>query len=256
MKILCFSICCLLLNTDHAVAGEGVPAEVPTMVELSAREINRIVCPGQMSDLIFSEEKGLTGHFSGNNAFIKFTAEEVGGKLKYNNEPSEIYAVCNGSVFTIIGVPAEINAVTVRLALPKSETVEKNITRYKNMPLEKQALQLIKEAYDGVFPSSYQVIDKKQPVYLCPDLDLVQQQVVEIEGVGLQLKAFKATSRLGMDLELAEKTFLSAAVGNPILAVAIEQHTLKPKQSTRVFVVERKDLPVATMTTLDAGFER
>ncbi|MDD2464716.1 MAG: type-F conjugative transfer system secretin TraK [Desulfobulbus sp.] len=255
MKRLCLSIGCLLLTTGHAVAGEGVPAEVPTMVELSAREINRIVCSGQMSDLIFSEEKGLTGHFSGNNAFIKFTAEEVGGQLKYSKEPSEIYAVCNGSVYTIIGAPAEINAVTVRLALPKSETVEKNIVRYKNMPLEKQALQLIKEAYDGVFPSSYQVIDKKQPVYLCSDLDLVRQQVVEIEGVGLRLKSFKATSRSARDLELAEKTFLTAAVGNPILAVAIEQHNLKPKQSTRIFVVERKDLPAATMATLDTGAE-
>ena len=255
MKRVFLSACCLVLTAGPAVAGEGVPAEVPTMVELSAREINRIVCPGQMTDLIFSEEKGLTGHFSGNNAFIKFTAEEVGGKLRYSKEPSEIYAVCNGSVYTIIGAPAEINAVTVRLALPKSETVEKNIARYKNMPLEKQALQLIKEAYDGVFPSSYQVIDKAAPVHLCPDLHLVRQQVVEIEGVGLRLKSFKATSRSASDLELAEKTFLTAAVGNPILAVAIEQHNLKPKQSTRVFVVERKDLPAVTMATLDAGVE-
>jgi conjugal transfer pilus assembly protein TraK len=255
MKRLCLSIGCLVLTTGRTLAGEGVPAEVPTMVELSAKEINRIVCPGQMSDLIFSEEKGLTGHFSGNNAFVKFTAEEVGGKLKYSKEPSEIYVVCNGSVYTIIGAPAEINAVTVRLALPKGETVEKNIARYKNMPLEKQALQLIKEAYDGVFPSSYQVIDKAVPVHLCPDLDLVRQQVVEIEGVGLRLKSFKATSRLATDLELAEKTFLTAAVGNPILAVAIEQHNLKPKQSTRIFVVERKDLLTATMTTLDTGAE-
>jgi conjugal transfer pilus assembly protein TraK len=134
--------------------------------------------------------------------------------------------------------------------------VEKNIARYKNMPLEKQALQLIKEAYDGVFPPSYQVIDKKQPVHLCPDLDLVRQQVVEIEGVGLRLKTFKATARLATDTELAEKTFLAVAVGNPILAVAIEQHNLKPKQSTRVFVVERKDFPVASMTTLDSGAEQ
>ena len=256
MKRVFLSAYCFLMITGPALAGEGVPAEVPTMVELSAKEINRIVCPGQMSDLIFSEEKGLTGHFSGNNAFIKFTAEEVGGKLKYSKEPSEIYTVCNGSVYTIIGAPAEINAVTVRLALPKSETVEKNIARYKNMPLEKQALQLIKEAYDGVFPSSYQVIDKKQSVFLCPDFDLVRQQVVEIEGVGLRLKAFKATSRLATELELAEKTFLTAAVGNPILAVAIEQHNLKPKQSTRVFVVERKDLPAATMSAIDTGAER
>ena len=255
MKKRLFAACCLLLTAGPTLASDGVPVEVPTMVELSAKEINRIVCPMQMTDLIFSEEKGLTGHFSGNNAFIKFTAEEVGGKLKYSKEPSEIYAVCNGSVYTIIGAPAEINAVTVRLALPKSETVEKNIARYKNMPLEKQSLQLIKEAYDGAFPSSYQVIDKAVAVHLCPDLDLIRQQVVEVEGVGLRLKSFKATSKLATDLELAEKTFLTAIVGNPILAVAVEQHTLKPGESTRVFVVERKELATGTMATLEPGVE-
>ena len=248
--------CWLLLVSGNALAGQGVPAEVPTMVELSGREINRIVCPGQMTDLIFSEEKGLTGHFSGNNAFVKFTAEEVGGKLKYSKEPSEIYVVCNGSVYTIIGAPAEINAATVRLALPKSETVEKNIARYKNMPLEKQALQLIKEAYSGAFPSSYQVTDKAVPVSLCPDLDLVQQQIVEVEGVGLRLKTFKATSRLTTDIDLEEKTFLSSRIGNPILAVAVEQHTLKPKQSTRVFVVEKKEALQGPMTSMETGAER
>ena len=255
MKKAFLSACCFLLAGGQALASDGVPVEVPTMMELSAKEINRIVCPGQMTDLIFSEEKGLTGHFSGNNAFIKFTAEEAGGKLRYSKEPSEIYAVCNGSVYTIIGAPAEINAVTVRLALPKSETVEKNITRFKNMPLEKQALQLIKEAYDGVFPSSYQVIEKKQPVHLCPDLDLIRQQVIEIEGAGLRLKSFKATSRLATDLELAEQSFLSTAVGNPIMAVAIEQHNLQPGASTRVFVVERKEVATGTMATLEPGVE-
>jgi len=246
-------ICFFVLTAVPALAGEGVPAEVPTQVELSAKEINRIVCPGQMSDLIFSEEKGLTGHFSGNNAFVKFTAEEVNGKRRYSEEASEIYAVCNGSVYTIIATPTEADAVTVRLALSKSETVEKNIARYKNMPLEKQALQLIKEAYDGVFPSSYQVTDKKQSVQLCTDIDLVWQQVVEAEGAGLRLKSFKATSRMASDTELTEKPFLNPAIGNQILAIAIVERILKPKQSTRVFVVERKDVPAGPITTWDAG---
>ena len=61
MKRCTIATCCLLLITCNALAEQGIPAEVPTMVELSSREINRIVCPGQMSDLIFSEEKGLTG---------------------------------------------------------------------------------------------------------------------------------------------------------------------------------------------------
>ena len=48
--------CCLLMVAGEGLAENGVPAEVPTLVELSSREINRIVCPGPMTDLIFSEE--------------------------------------------------------------------------------------------------------------------------------------------------------------------------------------------------------
>ena len=94
------------------------------------------------------------------------------------------------------------------------------------------------------------------PVSLCPDLELVQQQIVEVEGVGLRLKTFKATSQLTSDIDLEEKTFLSSAVGNPILAVAVEQHTLKPKQSTRVFVVEKKEALQGPMTSIESGAER
>ncbi|MDD2464836.1 MAG: hypothetical protein PHI97_12640 [Desulfobulbus sp.] len=49
MKKVFFSAYCFVMIASPAVAGEGVPAEVPTMVELSAKEINRIVCPGQIS---------------------------------------------------------------------------------------------------------------------------------------------------------------------------------------------------------------
>ena len=36
MRKKLFAACCLLLTAGPALAGEGVPAEVPTMVELSA----------------------------------------------------------------------------------------------------------------------------------------------------------------------------------------------------------------------------
>ena len=145
MRITLAVGCSLLLAAGQCLAENGVPAEVPTLVELSSREINRIVCPGPMTDLIFSEEKGLTGHFSGNNAFIKFTAEEANGKRTYPEEPSEIYAICNGAVYTLIATPTETSAVTVRLAAAKAETVAENLERYRNLPLEKQALQLLRE---------------------------------------------------------------------------------------------------------------
>jgi conjugal transfer pilus assembly protein TraK len=254
MKMIATILSWLLLTTSAAVAGTGIPAEVPTEVEFSSREINRVVCPGQLSDMIYSEEKGLTGHFSGSNAFIKFTAEEVAGRLVYREEPSEIYLVCNGAVYTLIATPAEISAVTVRLAPAKTETVEENIGRFANMPLEKQALQVIREAYGGRYPNTYQVVDQAVSVDLCPDLELVREQLVAVEGVGLRLKVFKATSRANTSIDLEEKLFLSTVIGSPILAVAVADHRLQPGQSTRVFVVEKKSVQAEAVNPWDAAF--
>ena len=45
-----------LAGIQNAHAENVIPAEVPTAVELSNTDINRIVCPGPMNDLIFSKE--------------------------------------------------------------------------------------------------------------------------------------------------------------------------------------------------------
>ncbi len=79
----------IISAAGNCLADTTIPAEIPTAVELSNIDINRIVCPGPMSDLIYSQEKGMTGHFSGNNAFIKFKIEDVGGEYSYADEQSE-----------------------------------------------------------------------------------------------------------------------------------------------------------------------
>jgi conjugal transfer pilus assembly protein TraK len=132
----------LFLSSVHA--DSVITPEVPTIVELSNHDINRIVCSGQMTDLIFSKEKGLTGHFSGNNAFIKFKIEASGDEYIYADTPSELFVVCNSAVYTLIVAPMDISSVTVRLSSPKGDTFKKNIAHYKNLPLEKQALQIIR----------------------------------------------------------------------------------------------------------------
>jgi conjugal transfer pilus assembly protein TraK len=252
MKKLIVAACILMVTgSGGALAEDGVPAEVPTMIQLSNRDINRVVCPGPMSDLIFSKEKGMTGHFSGNNAFVKFTIEDKNGKLIYAQEPSELYAVCNGSVYTIIATPTAIDAVTVRLAMPKSDSIDKNFARYRNMPVEKQALQIIREAYNGTYPSSYRVTEKREPLALCRDLDVALQEYVEVDGVGLRLKEYKVSAKNSADVD--EKTFLSSKVSDSILAVAVEEHKLKSGQSTRVFVVEKKEHQPALAKTIETS---
>jgi conjugal transfer pilus assembly protein TraK len=214
---------------------------MPSIVQLSNRDINRIVCSGPMSDLIYSEEKGVTGHFSGNSAFIKFKAEELDGQLTYAETPSELFIVCNGAVYTLIAEPHATSSVTLHLAEPAKDVLKKNIDHYKNMPLEKQVLQIIKEGYEGGYPSSYKVSNAATLIPLCGDLSVNLIQTVDVEGIGLRLKQFKVASKRDETMELKEKTFLSLFISEAILAVAIEDQVLNTGEATRVFVVEKRE---------------
>ncbi len=233
----------LAITAGNCQADTVISAEIPTAVELSNVDINRIVCSGPMTDLIVSQEKGMTGHFSGNNAFIKFKIEDMGGEYIYADEQSELFVVCNNTVYTLIVTPMDIPSVTIRLASPKGDSFKKNIAHYKNLPLEKQALQIIREAYDGAYPSSYRVSEPAQVESLSPDLEVTLTQVVDVDGVGLRLKKYAVKSLVQDPVTLNEKLFLSSSVSQSILAVAIEDHNLHTGQITRVFVVEQKEQP-------------
>ena len=232
----------LLLFASTVHGDNVIPAEVATPVELSNHDINRIVCPGPMTDLIFSKEKGLTGHFSGNNAFIKFKIEDGGAEYIYAETPNELFVICNGAVYSLIATPRDIPSVTLRLASARGDNFKKNIAHYQKMPLEKQALQLIREAYEGNYPSSYRVTPKTKQISLSADIETTLQQVVDVEGVGLRLQEYRVKSLAEKQVAVDEKIFLSPSIGPSILAVAVENHRLNSGETSRVFVVEKKKM--------------
>ena len=233
----------LAMTAMNCQADTVIPAEIPTAVELSNMDINRIVCSGPMTDLIYSQEKGMTGHFSGNNAFIKFKIEDMGGEYIYADEQSELFVVCNNTVYTLIVTPTDIPSVTIRLASLKGDSFRKNIAHYKNLPLEKQALQIIREAYDGIYPSSYRVSEPAKVEALSPDVEVILTQIVDVDGAGLRLKKYSVRSIVQDPVTLDEKLFLTSSVSQSILAVAIEDHNLHTGETTQVFVVDQKEQP-------------
>jgi conjugal transfer pilus assembly protein TraK len=231
----------IMIVANNCLANAVIQAEIPTSVKLSNKDINRIVCPGPMNDLIFSQEKAMTGHFSGNNGFIKFKIEDAGNEYIYADTQSELFVVCNNAVYTLLVTPAEIPSVTLRLASPNGDSFKKNIAHYQKMPLEKQALLLIKEAYHGDYPTSYRISESTKMVSLSPDLEVQLLQVVNVDGVGLRLKKYLVHSLSESAIDVSEQLFLSSSISQSILAVAINNHTLKPHQSTMVFVVDQKE---------------
>jgi conjugal transfer pilus assembly protein TraK len=240
-KILLAAAASVMIWATSVYADNVITPEIPVSVQLSNRDVNRIVCPGQMNDLIFSQEKGLTGHFSGTNAFIKFKIKEQGEEYVYADTPSELFVVCSGAVYTLLVTPRDIPSVTLRLASPQGDTFKENIAHYRNLPLEKQALQIIREAYNGTYPSSYRVSAQNKQLTLSPDLAIQLLQNVEVDGVGLRLKKYQAKSQKQEAVTVDESLFLSPLVSSSILAVAVEDHILPAGTATLVYVVEKKE---------------
>jgi len=219
----------------------AVPPEVTTAVELSSTDVNRIVCPGTMNDLIFSKEKGLDGHFSGNNAFVKFKITKKGDEYIYATTPTELFVVCEGEVYSLIATPKRIPSATIRLAPARPDTLKENMTHYRDMPLEKAVLRLIREAYLEKYPPSYRISSADVPVNLSSDLITKLVRVVEVEGVGLRLKEYLIVSQTDKKLVVSEADFLSRNIGESIIGIAVEHHNLDPGDTTRVFIVEKRE---------------
>jgi len=194
-----------------------------------------------MNDLIFSQEKGMTGHFSGGNGFVKFKIEKIGDEVIYADSQSELFVVCNKAVYTLLVTPVDVSSVTLRLASPTGDSFKENIAHHKNLPLEKQALQLISETYRNTYPTSYRINESSKFIPLSADLEVQLLKVIDVDGVGLRLKQFQIKSLAAEQIRVDEQMFLASTISESILAVGIEKHVLEPHQSTRLFVVDQKE---------------
>ncbi|MGB9811625.1 MAG: TraK domain-containing protein, partial [Dictyoglomus turgidum] len=119
-----------------------VEPEMVTAVKMSSSDVNRIVCPVDIKDVVYSEEKGIQVKISGKNAFVKFLIKKLAGKEIYSNIPADLYVVCGDNVFSIIAFPERIPSVTVYLEDKKGKI--KEILEKKQMPLEKEIVEYVK----------------------------------------------------------------------------------------------------------------
>ena len=152
-----------------------------------------------------------------------------------------MFIVCNSAVYTLIVTPTDIPSVTLRLGSLQTDSLKKNIHHYKNLPLEKQALQIIREAYNNDYPSSYRLTESGVSLSLASNLEVKLLQIVDVDGVGLRLKKYQVTSLAENNINIDEKVFLSSHISDSILAVAVEDHNLDSSEKTVVFVVEKKE---------------
>ncbi len=232
-----------LLPDPMSLAQKVLP-EITTQVRLSNSDINRVICPVDIKDAIYSEEKGLTVNLSGKNAFVKFSVVRKDGKDMYSMIPSELYFVCDNAVYTMIASPARIPAQTVQLTAGRAGTAKKNIEIYGELPFEKKIIAIVKRVYTNDVPDSFTktVVGRKMDIF--KDLDVVLRSTYAIEGEGLRIKEFEVRMMPTSTLESVsykENDFLRTDVSLHPVAVSAESMTLKKGETSRVFVVERTD---------------
>ena len=214
--------------------------EVAQPVELSSSDVNRITCQGEIKDVVYSKEKGISVKFSGKDAFVKFRTRLKDGKTSYSNTPSEIFVVCGDNVYSLIAIPKRIPARSVRLSPGKIENVRKNRSLLGALPFEKKVLTAIRSLFMEEIPDSFTVSTPNRRIDLFRDLDLTFARIAVVEGEGIQVKEYRGTiaGENKERIELGEKDFLRNEISTDPIAISLDRLILKKGETLRVFVVE------------------
>ena len=134
-----------------------VTPEIPMAVRVSARDINRVTCQaGEIKDIVYSKEKGMSVSFSGKDAYVKYKYIKKGNKTIYPSV-TEMYIVCGDSTYNLIAVPEFIPSKTIQLSTGDNEKIRKNKYYFSGMSSEKKIMTMIKAVYADDIQESFTV---------------------------------------------------------------------------------------------------
>ncbi len=218
-------------------------------IRLSNRDVNHIVCVGgDVEDVKFSAEKGLTVERGGSDAWIKFLVLETddqGAKTRtYVTTPSEFFVSCNGSIYSLYAEPADIPAQTVSLVPGASQRARANDALLGPLVEEERAVGIALALLQDRIPASFmEVAPSRDNVTIAdaPDLVVKERRRLEIDGAGLSVSEYLISSAGSASLD--ERSFLDRGLGADIFAVTLDRLALGPRETARLIVVRRSIQP-------------
>lgn len=216
--------------------------EVTTSIRLSASDLNRISCQGEIKEALTSTEKGVMIKIQGRDAFVKFkVTKRSDGQVGYSTTPAEVYIVCDDNTYSMIAFPQRIPSQTIKLSGGIDKRIKENQSIYAGLPHEKRVLKALKDVYTDNFADSYLVsrVDKQMGPY--KNLRIVHRRTVDIEGEGMRVKEYEVTLKPGIkEFKLSERLFIKADLAENPIAISIERPKLGIGDMARVFVLEQR----------------
>jgi len=213
-----------------------------TMVEMSSLDINRVYCDGEITDIIFSEEKGIKVKIVKNNAFVKFVVKKIEDKEIPIENPVDLFFVCDNQVYNVIAIPKRIPSAFIYLEA-KEKKVQEAMEKVRDLPYEKRLLEIIKAIYTNKYEPNYQVVNVNKEFYLFKDVKVVLERIIDIEGEGLRGKVFRLETSFDSStqyVEVKEKDFVRKELTSIPLAVSLDKSKLQGKDKATLIIIEKR----------------
>jgi conjugal transfer pilus assembly protein TraK len=226
---------------EEVQSPEIVTPEIPMAVRVSARDINRVTCQaGEIKDIVYSKEKGMSVSFSGKDAYVKYKYIKKGNKTIYPSV-TEMYIVCGDSTYNLIAVPELIPSKTIQLSTGDNEKIRKNKKYFSGMSSEKKIMTLIKAVYTDDLQESF-TVERQAGKDISPyeELYITPMRTVTASGEGIRVSEYiikiKEDAKR-QEIELDERDFIEIAT-SPI-ALAIDKLKIKKGDTARMFICEQ-----------------
>ncbi len=230
---------------EVAIAADRTPAvivapESPTSLEMSNRDINRIVCTnGVFEDYRYSGEKGIIVEAVGGDAFVKYQIIEEGAARKFVTVRSEFFFKCGGQMYTIFATPRDIASQTIFLGSPRAKAAEANLRIFNPLSDEERVVAISLQILSDTVPSTFSrvLLEEEYQAGLIPGADVRRLSHTHLEGIGLSAAEFQIRATRPMVLD--EVMFADRRFGRSIYGITLETPQLKAGETTRVVLVYR-----------------
>lgn len=227
----------LLLITIYLVTSSAFALQVVDVMDgktipiaVSLKELNRLtMADGSRIEHIWGPQDRMTLETDTDSGQLFVRA--IGAK------PFSLFVKAdNGETYTLLAAPKDIPAETIFLRPPYRNT-ERN-SGEQSLPYIKRVERLAKAMGRRALPDDYTPIQSLRVIPLWDEVHFKREIVYS--GDSLSGEVYWLTNLTQKEMRFEEREF-RAIQGNPVAAVAIDKHLLKPHESTEVFIIRKME---------------
>ena len=211
------------LQIVDVVDGKTVP------IVMSLKELNRVsMSDGSRIDHIWGPQDRMTLDVDTDSG--QLFVRVVGAK------PFSIFVKAdNGETYTLLAAPQDVSAETIFLRPPYRHHNKSSAERA--LPYIKRIERLAKALGRGALPEEMTPIQSSRVFALWEEVHFKREMIYA--GDTLTGEIYWLTNLTEQEIRIEEREFRILPGTNPVVAVAIDKHLLKPKEATEVFVIRK-----------------